>query len=91
MRIAYTCRGRPPAPAIIAASERSQLAIAVFVDAFVVRSLLLPALLQLLGCRTWWLPTWFDRRMPRLATEPPLRPAEASDEDVAADKPALTR
>ena len=57
-------------------------AIAVFVDAFVVRNLLLPATLQLLGKRTWWLPGWLDRRMPHLAIEPPelaRQPAASSN------------
>jgi RND superfamily putative drug exporter len=56
-------------------------AIAVFVDAFVVRSLLLPATLQLLGRRTWWLPDALERRLPHLAIEPPE--TEAQDEDHA--------
>jgi putative drug exporter of the RND superfamily len=46
------------------------LATGVFIDAFVVRSLLLPAVLQLLGRRTWALPGWLDRRLPHLAIEP---------------------
>jgi RND superfamily putative drug exporter len=46
------------------------LASAVFLDALVIRCILLPATLQLLGERTWWFPTWFDRRLPRLAIEP---------------------
>ena len=46
------------------------LASAVFVDAFVVRSLLLPAVLELMGRRTWAFPAWLDRVLPRLATEP---------------------
>jgi RND superfamily putative drug exporter len=45
------------------------LASAVFLDAFVVRSLLLPAVLQLLGARTWSLPSWLERRLPRIAIE----------------------
>jgi RND superfamily putative drug exporter len=45
------------------------MAVAVLLDAFVVRSLLLPALLQLLGHRTWWLPERIGRRMPRVALE----------------------
>jgi len=49
-------------------------AIAVFLDAFVVRSLLLPAVLQLLGRRTWWLPEWLDRRLPHLAIDPTDEP-----------------
>jgi RND superfamily putative drug exporter len=47
------------------------LASAVFLDAFVVRSLLLPAVLQLLGRVTWALPSWLDRRLPHLAVDPP--------------------
>jgi putative drug exporter of the RND superfamily len=42
------------------------LATAVFLDAVVIRSLLLPAVLELLGRRTWWLPAWLDRAVPRL-------------------------
>jgi RND superfamily putative drug exporter len=53
------------------------LASAVFLDAFVVRSLLLPAVLQLLGRVTWALPDWLDRRLPHLAVDPPSNePAE---------------
>ena len=46
------------------------LASAVFLDAFVVRSLLLPAVLELMGHRTWAFPARLDRVLPRLATEP---------------------
>jgi RND superfamily putative drug exporter len=46
------------------------LASAVFLDAFVVRSLLLPAVLQLLGRATWAIPSWLDRRLPHLSVEP---------------------
>jgi putative drug exporter of the RND superfamily len=46
------------------------LASAVFLDAFVVRSLLLPSVLTLLGHRTWMLPKLLERRLPRLAIEP---------------------
>jgi putative drug exporter of the RND superfamily len=45
------------------------LASAVFVDAFVVRSLLLPSVLHLLGRRTWQLPGWLEGRLPRIAIE----------------------
>jgi RND superfamily putative drug exporter len=65
-------------------------AIAVFVDAFIVRSLLLPALLQLLGRRTWWLPAALERRLPHLAIEPPLAVLEAEVAEPV-DEPALTR
>jgi RND superfamily putative drug exporter len=46
------------------------LASAVFLDAFVIRTLLLPATLQLLGRRTWQLPRWLNRRLPVIHVEP---------------------
>jgi RND superfamily putative drug exporter len=54
------------------------MASAVFLDAFVVRSLLLPSVLHLLGPRTWWMPDWLSSRAPRLpidADVPGLVPA----------------
>ncbi|HET9094007.1 MAG TPA: MMPL family transporter [Solirubrobacteraceae bacterium] len=45
------------------------LAIAVFLDALVVRCVMLPATLQLLGDTTWRLPGWLDRRLPELNIE----------------------
>jgi RND superfamily putative drug exporter len=50
------------------------LAGAVFLDAFVVRSLLLPAVLELLGRATWTLPRRLQRRLPRLALDRGLSP-----------------
>jgi RND superfamily putative drug exporter len=46
------------------------LAVAILVDAFVIRSLVVPAVMQLLGERAWWLPGWLGRRLPRVAIEP---------------------
>jgi RND superfamily putative drug exporter len=45
------------------------LAGAVFLDALIIRCILLPAVLQLLGERTWAFPAGLDRRLPRLALE----------------------
>jgi RND superfamily putative drug exporter len=45
------------------------LASAVFLDALVIRCILLPAVLELLGDRTWAFPSWLDRRLPRFAIE----------------------
>jgi putative drug exporter of the RND superfamily len=50
------------------------MATAVFLDAIVIRSVLMPAVLELFGRRTWAFPRWFDRRLPRLAIEPAARP-----------------
>ncbi|MEU9452564.1 MMPL family transporter [Streptomyces sp. NPDC048277] len=47
------------------------LASAVALDAFVLRTLLVPALMHLLGAANWWLPRWLDRRLPRISIEPP--------------------
>ena len=45
------------------------LASAVFLDAIVVRCLLLPAVLNILGDATWKIPAWLDRTLPRLNIE----------------------
>ncbi len=42
------------------------LTVAVFIDATVVRIVLLPALMLMIGERVWWLPKWLDRAMPSL-------------------------
>lgn len=47
------------------------LAAAVALDAFVLRTLLVPALMHLLGGANWWLPGWLERRLPRISIEPP--------------------
>ncbi|MCX4528270.1 MULTISPECIES: MMPL family transporter [unclassified Streptomyces] len=47
------------------------LAAAVALDAFVLRTLLVPALMHLLGGANWWLPAWLERRLPRISIEPP--------------------
>jgi putative drug exporter of the RND superfamily len=61
------------------------MATAILVDATVVRMVLVPAVMQVLGRANWWMPGWLDRIVPRLDHEPvapePLvlreRPAEA--------------
>lgn len=45
------------------------LAFAVFLDATVVRMLLVPATMELLGDKNWWFPKWLDRVVPRLNVE----------------------
>lgn len=45
------------------------LAIAVAIDAFLIRMLVLPAIMRMLGDRCWWLPAWLDRILPRLDIE----------------------
>jgi len=45
------------------------MATAILVDATVVRMVLVPALMQLLGRANWWMPHWLDRAVPRLAPD----------------------
>jgi putative drug exporter of the RND superfamily len=45
------------------------LAAAVFLDAVVIRCVLLPAVLELLGAVTWKLPDWLDTHLPRINIE----------------------
>jgi RND superfamily putative drug exporter len=45
------------------------LAFGVLVDAFVVRMVILPGLMHLLGDRAWWLPAWLDRLIPNVDVE----------------------
>lgn len=44
-------------------------AAAIFLDAFVIRTVLVPALMQLFGDYNWWLPHWLDRILPQLNVE----------------------
>ncbi len=60
------------------------LATAVLVDATIVRMVLVPAVMQLLGERNWWLPGWLDRVLPDARLEAPAIEAEREREVVAA-------
>jgi RND superfamily putative drug exporter len=46
------------------------LAVAVFLDATIVRLILVPATMELLGDRNWWIPKWLDRILPTVRVEP---------------------
>ena len=46
------------------------LAVAVLVDALVIRCLVVPAVMRLFGTRAWWLPRWLDKALPNVALEP---------------------
>jgi RND superfamily putative drug exporter len=61
------------------------LAAAVFLDAIVIRCVLLPAVLEILGERTWWLPHWIDSRLPRIRIEGHAAEAEALADQLAAN------
>ncbi|MEY9852347.1 RND superfamily putative drug exporter [Leifsonia sp. EB41] len=68
------------------------LAFGVLVDAFVVRMLLMPALMHLLGRSAWWLPKWLDRLLPNVDVEGAAleRRHHAPADGAAADAPAPT-
>jgi RND superfamily putative drug exporter len=53
------------------------LAVAIFLDAVVIRCLIVPAVMQLLGTRAWWLPAPLARHLPKVALERPTRQAGA--------------
>ena len=52
------------------------LASAVFVDATIVRMVLVPATMRLMGDTSWWLPRWLDRTLPNLDIEGEHLPPE---------------
>jgi hypothetical protein len=60
------------------------LAVAVLVDSTVIRMVLVPAVMQLLGSANWWLPRWLGRAIPSLAIE-------SSAVLLPGDGPACTR
>jgi len=60
------------------------LAAAILVDAVVIRSVAIPAIMLLIGRANWWFPPWLDRRLPRISMEPELEP----DDEV---EPKLVR
>jgi putative drug exporter of the RND superfamily len=71
------------------------LAVAVFLDATVIRMLLVPATMELLGDRNWWLPRWLDRVLPSIDVEghgaDPDTGAELDLRPLADEEPVLER
>jgi RND superfamily putative drug exporter len=69
------------------------LAVAVFLDATVIRLLLVPATMSLLGDLNWWLPRWLDRLLPHVDLEGavpvtiPVEPADAGASRQDTDAP----
>jgi putative drug exporter of the RND superfamily len=54
------------------------LASAIFLDATLVRMVLVPAVMQLLGHRNWWIPNWLEKVLPRLDVERPVTVTESA-------------
>ena len=52
------------------------LAVAILTDALIMRLTVVPALLSLLGEKSWYMPRWLDKILPNVTIEPPTeRPA----------------
>lgn len=56
------------------------LLLAVLLDATIVRMLLVPATMELLGDRNWWLPRWLDRLLPTIHVEGGVDEPEPDDD-----------
>ncbi|KAA3636741.1 MAG: MMPL family transporter, partial [Armatimonadetes bacterium] len=61
------------------------LAVAVAIDATVIRMLLVPATMELLGDKNWWIPRWLDRILPNLVVEP----SRPTTQELASEAPNM--
>jgi putative drug exporter of the RND superfamily len=61
---------------------------AIFIDAFIIRLLLLPAVMHLAGPAMWWMPAWLDRRLPHLHIERPEADKQTFPRDGRPGEPA---
>jgi putative drug exporter of the RND superfamily len=68
------------------------LAAAVLIDATVVRLVLVPAVMELLGQANWWLPGWLARRLPAAAGPGPAheRASELANVPQGTERPRLS-
>jgi RND superfamily putative drug exporter len=66
------------------------LAVAILFDATIVRMILVPSTMELLGDKNWWLPRWLDKLLPNLDVEGHGEAAPIFDEDTEEREPALT-
>jgi RND superfamily putative drug exporter len=64
-------------------------ALAVLLDATIVRMLLVPATMELLGDKNWWIPAWLDRIIPKLNVEGTAHHTAPADEPAPALQPEL--
>ena len=87
--MAFVFAGFASSPMAVAASIATGLVVGVLVDAFLVRMVIMPALLSLLGRAAWWLPKWLDRILPQLDTEG--HGLSAAQDRTAEDAIELTR
>jgi RND superfamily putative drug exporter len=59
------------------------LSVAVLMDAFIIRMLLVPALMHVIGNANWWLPKWLDKAMPHISVEGEPEPADLESAEYA--------
>ncbi len=60
------------------------LGMAILIDAFVVRLVIVPAVMHLMDERMWYIPRWLDRVLPRFTIEPPTTPNDGDGTPVPA-------
>jgi putative drug exporter of the RND superfamily len=65
------------------------LGLAILIDAFVIRLVLVPAVMHLMNERMWYIPRWLDRALPRLTIEPPTGTATPAERPAPPPKPAV--
>ncbi|HEX4904626.1 MAG TPA: MMPL family transporter [Acidimicrobiales bacterium] len=65
------------------------LATAIFIDATLVRMVLVPATMELLGDRNWWYPAWLDRITPHISVEGHLQDLDAELAEVLGAEPEV--
>ena len=66
------------------------MASAVLIDATIIRLVLVPAFMELMGKRAWWIPSWVDRAIPEAAIEGPTSP-DPREALIGAVEPGPTR
>ena len=66
------------------------LATAIFVDATIVRMVLVPATMKLMGDANWWMPSWLDRLLPTIGIEGETRLPEPEMEAALVPEPVGT-
>jgi RND superfamily putative drug exporter len=64
---------------------------AIFVDAYIIRTVFVPAVMHMLGRANWWVPAWLDRAVPRLHVEPELAAGGAAGAAESRDRSPVRR
>jgi putative drug exporter of the RND superfamily len=76
-------------PEVVVKTIGLGLAAAILIDVLVVRMVVAPAVMTLLGDRAWTLPAWLDRVLPRISLEGDLQEDERPAEPVSRDRKGL--